>query len=303
MGEQHMHSPVCGNHERIVVGVDHCGASVTALRWAAAQARLRHTHLHVVHAWQPPGSRSQAEDVLRDLLAEAFAALPAGVEQLAVQASPAEALVAASHGAALLVLGSHVRGAFGEIFRSVSRRAAAFATCPVAAVREGQDGEGRRGRVVVGVDDSFTSRDALSWAAAEAVRRKARLTVIHAVVPMPRTAALAQGEAREMISQLLAETLTGPLADVPVTIDTRPAAGRASGKGARSRASAALIGASERAALLVIGSHGYGSISGAITGSITSDCLRAAACPVVIIPAAREDQHAGIRSARIAMEQ
>ena len=99
-----MHSPVCGNHERIVVGVDHCGASVTALRWAAAQARLRHTHLHVVHAWQPPGSRSQAEDVLRDLLAEAFAALPAGVEQLAVQASPAEALVAASHGAALLVL-------------------------------------------------------------------------------------------------------------------------------------------------------------------------------------------------------
>jgi nucleotide-binding universal stress UspA family protein len=303
MGEQHMHSLVCGNRERIVVGVDRSADSVAALRWAAAQARLRRTHLHVVHAWQPPGSRSQAEDVLRDLLMEAFAALPAGLEQLTVQAGAAQALVAASHGAALLVLGPQVRGTFGEIFQSVSRRAAAFATCPVAAVRDGQEGAERRGRVVVGVDDSFTARDALSWAAAEAERRRARLTVVHAVVPMPRTAAWMQGEAREMISQLLSETLTGPLAEVPVTIDTRPANGRASGKGARSRASAALIGASERAALLVVGSHGYGSASGAITGSITSDCLRSAGCPVVIIPAAREDQHGRIRSARVAMER
>lgn len=306
MDEPHVHSPLCGNQDRIVVGVDRSAGSVAALRWAGQEARLRQTHLHVVHAWEPPGRRPEAEALLRDLLAQAFERLPAGVERLTVQSHAAEALTAASHGAALLVVGSHVRGAFSGIFRSVSRRTAAFATCPVAAVREGQDRPPRFGMIVVGVDDSFTSRDALRWAAAEALHRKARLKVVHTVVPMPpRTSPWAQGEAREMLTNMLSEVLAGPLAKVQVSIETGP--GEPPGRGAgprpvRSRASIALIAATQRADLLVVGSHGYGSVSGALIGSITSDCLRAAACPVVIIPQAREDQRSRVRAAKIAME-
>ena len=39
--------------ERIVVGVDGSGPSRTALRWAAAEARLRGAALEVVHTWSP----------------------------------------------------------------------------------------------------------------------------------------------------------------------------------------------------------------------------------------------------------
>lgn len=310
MDERHEHSPLCGNQDRIVVGVDRSAGSVAALRWAGQEARIRQTHLHVVHAWQPPGRQPEAEAVLRDLLAQAFARLPAGVEQLTVQSHAAEALTAASHGAALLVVGSHMRGAFSQIFRSVSRRTAAFASCPVAAVREGQDRPPRFGLVVVGVDDSFTSRDALRWAAAEALYRKARLKVVHTVVPMPRTSPWAQGEAREMLTSMLSEILTGPLGKVAVSVDTGPGelpsgrpGARPGTRAVRSRASIALIAAAQRADLLVVGSHGYGSVSGALIGSVTSDCLRASACPVVIIPQAREDQHSRVRTAKVAMER
>jgi nucleotide-binding universal stress UspA family protein len=306
MDEGHVHSPLCGDRDRIVVGVDRSASSVAALRWAGHEAHLRRTHLHVVHAWDSPGRRPQAEELMRDLLTEAFTRLEAGVEQLTVQSRPAEALTAASHGAAMLVVGSHVRGAFAEVFKSVSRRAAAFASCPVVAVREGQDGPPRCGTVVVGVDDSFTSRDALHWAATEALHRKARLKVVHTVVPLPRTAPWTEGEAREMLTQMLAEILVGPLANVRVSTDTGPGGpggARAGARAVRSRASSALIAAAQRGDLLVVGSHGYGSVSGALTGSVTSDCLRAAACPVVIIPQAREDQRNRIRAARIAMER
>lgn len=302
MDEGHVHSPLCGDRDRIVVGVDRSASSAAALRWAGQEARLRRTHLHVVHAWDSPGRRPQAEELMRDMLTEAFTRLEAGVEQLTVQSRPAEALTAASHGAAMLVVGSHVRGAFSEVFKSVSRRAAAFASCPVVAVREGQDRPPRCGTVVVGVDDSFTSRDALQWAAAEALHRKARLKVVHTVVPLPRTAPWTEGEAREMLTQMLAGILVGPLANVRVSTETGP--GEPGGtRAVRSRASSALIAAAQHGDLLVVGSHGYGSVSGALTGSVTSDCLRAAACPVVIIPQAREDQRNRIRAARIAMER
>ena len=44
--------------QRIVVGVKRSAGSVAALRWAAAEARLRHTTLHVVHAWEPAAGRA-----------------------------------------------------------------------------------------------------------------------------------------------------------------------------------------------------------------------------------------------------
>ena len=44
--------------QRIVVGVKRSAASLAALRWAAAEARLRHVALHVVHAWEPAVRRA-----------------------------------------------------------------------------------------------------------------------------------------------------------------------------------------------------------------------------------------------------
>jgi len=44
--------------QRIIVGVHRSAASLAALRWAAAEARLRRVPLHVVHAWEPAVHRA-----------------------------------------------------------------------------------------------------------------------------------------------------------------------------------------------------------------------------------------------------
>ena len=44
--------------QQIVVGVHRSAASLAALRWAAAEARLRRATLHVVHAWEPAVRRA-----------------------------------------------------------------------------------------------------------------------------------------------------------------------------------------------------------------------------------------------------
>ena len=55
--------------------------------------------------------------------------------------------------------------------------------------------------------------------------------------------------------------------------------------------------------LLVVGSHGYGNGSGVVTGSVAGDCLAEAACPVVVIPARREDEPDRARDAEPATER
>jgi nucleotide-binding universal stress UspA family protein len=45
-----------------------------------------------------------------------------------------------------------------------------------------------------------------------------------------------------------------------------------------------LTRAAEQADLLVLGSHGHGRVFHAVVGSVADECIRAAACPVLIVP-------------------
>ncbi len=351
----HRHTPLCGSRDRIVVGVDDTGHSRAALRWAAEEARLRHTHLHVVHTYgdeslgRPslrevlhqlapglPGEptaqqrearqREEAADLeegrLSDFLAGALPPIPVEIESmpesLAVAGSAPETLVAASHGAALLVVGTHQEGR-----ASVARRTQSKATCPVAVVREGQ----RLGlhatvasagthevhdRIVVGVDDSFSARDALWFAANEAVarsglhdgadQRAVELVVVRVSDPggivSPGIGPLA-GPAQELLEYLVAEVFDHPklsAAPARVTVVTDVVAdGTPAGR--------ALVDRSATADLLVIGARGHGALSDARLPSVVADCLREARCPVVVAADAPEDRDAGIDRARTALEQ
>ena len=227
-GISHRHTPLCGDHHRVVVGIGNSDESVAALRWAGREAQLRGTHLHVVHAWEPPNlaqreqRHREAETLVSDKLRQAFPQfkLPVDVESLTVESRAADAsppvfttltqwvdslspgvesraaavLVAASHDAALLVVGSHKRGAFGHMFKSVARSAATFATCPVVFMPEKHDEHYQEhedrpdsGMIVVGIDDSFTSREALRWAATESQYRGAELKIVHVASVRPGT--------------------------------------------------------------------------------------------------------------------
>ena len=243
---------------------------------------------------------------MRQALDRAYPQLPGHVEPVTVQSRPAEVLVAASHGAALLVVGSHERGPFGHMLTSMAGRAAAFTTCPVAVVRDGRHEHRRSGKVVVGIDGSFTSRDALRWAATEAQYRGAELKVVHLAFLRPGTLPgdLPHHEG-QMLARMLGEVLVGPLAGVTASVDPEPGYRRTFGdRGERDEpVGVVLARAAADADLLVVGSHGYRNVNGVVIGSVTTDCLDQAACPVVIIPACREDEPDRVRNAELAMER
>jgi uncharacterized protein len=312
---RHVHSPLCGDHPRVVVGVDNSDQSAAALRWAGWEAQLRGTHLHVVNAWEPHGFQArvqrkqrqrQANRLMRRTLDRAFPQFPGPVEPVTAESRPAEALIAASHGAALLVVGSHKRGSFGSVVTSAARGGAAFPACPVAVVQDGRHHHPRSGKVVVGIDGSFTSWDALRWAATEARYRGAELKVVDVAFLQPGTLPgdLSHDEG-QMLARMLGEILVGPLAEVTASVDPEPEYRHTPGDPVEKDESlgVALARAAADADMLVVGSHGYGNVSGAVTGPVADDCLAEAACPVVVIPARREDEPDRARNAEPATER
>lgn len=135
-------------HPVIIVGVDGSASSAQAVRWALEQARLTGAELHPVIAWEIPatfGYTPAFDDV--DLEAEAGKALdrvlsdvvdadsPVPVVRRVVRGHPAATLLAESHGAELLVVGSRGHGTLvGMLLGSVSQHCVQHASCPVVVV-------------------------------------------------------------------------------------------------------------------------------------------------------------------------
>ncbi|GAA3387457.1 universal stress protein [Streptomyces roseoviridis] len=139
-----------GRNARVVVGVDGSDSSYGALRWAARHARLIGATLEVVAAYDVPGAVGRSappvsaafdEEAARRALSDEIRTvlIPVGevpVVEHVVRARPAEALIDASAGAELLVVGSRGRGGFtGLLLGSVSQQCVAHASCPVVVVR------------------------------------------------------------------------------------------------------------------------------------------------------------------------
>ena len=141
-------------HPRIVVGVDGSEGAQRALTWAVDEARRRGARVEVVHAWHypylptppfapPPGPGvDDIEVAARAVLDKAVDSVDAHgmvapIERLLTwEAAPASALVEASKGADLVVVGSRGRGGFaGLLLGSVGQEVAHHATCPVVIVR------------------------------------------------------------------------------------------------------------------------------------------------------------------------
>ena len=140
----------------ILVGHDGSECAQHALRWAGELARRSDMDLHVVRAWSmtsaprpaswSPGYVPPMEEwsgaVLEELGKHVTAAHLDPALRLtchAVHRSPAKALVEASAGADLLVVGARGRGGFGGLLLgSVSDQCVHHASCPVTVIRAGQ---------------------------------------------------------------------------------------------------------------------------------------------------------------------
>lgn len=129
---------------RIVVGVDGSESSKQALRWAAHLAAAEGSRIEAVTAWEYPqvfnapvdvGWRPDvdADTVLEETLDEVFGdERPEGLEPVVVHAPARTALIEASRGASLLVVGSRGHGGFaGLLLGSVSSACSEHAHCPV----------------------------------------------------------------------------------------------------------------------------------------------------------------------------
>ncbi|MFJ9442463.1 universal stress protein [Kitasatospora sp. NPDC101235] len=136
------------------------------------------------------------------------------------------------------------------------------------------------GHVVVGFDGSPESLAAAAWAAREAQRRGLRLDVLQA---WPRPKHLAPGSKpgdRPALAQLAErEGELRALAPEVAVSATSVAADPVE----------ALEAAAQGAALLVLGSHGLGTLRGFLVGSVSQEVLRRAACPVVLVRAGGDE--------------
>ncbi|MER5336122.1 universal stress protein [Micromonospora sp. NPDC002717] len=281
----------------VVVGVDGSAAALDAVRVAAREAAQRQRPLRVVHAFIWPltrvpvdpapgapagaGLRNQAERYVAEAIAEAGKAAPeVAVTGVVVDGAATPVLLDESRDAALVVLGHRGLGGFaGLLIGSVTVQVSARALCPVLVVR----GEPRAdGPVVVGVDGSANSTEAVAFAFEEASHRGAPLLAVQAwLYPSP----VGPGDILPLVYDLdayaaeeeraLAESVAGfaeRYPDVPVRHRL-----------VRGSPARVLVDESKAAQLVVVGARGRGPLSGLLLGSVSHAVLHHAHSPLAIV--------------------
>ena len=131
------------------------------------------------------------------------------------------------------------------------------------------------GRVIVGVDGSESSKEALLWAAEYAAATGAPLEAL-TVWDMPITFGWVASLEEDDPEQGALDALEALVRDV-LGEDARVAT-----KVERGHAAFVLVTASKRAGLLVVGSRGRGGFTGMLIGSVSQYCVQHASCPVVV---------------------
>lgn len=281
----------------IVVGVDGSETALQAVRVAAGEAAQRNRPLRIVHAFIWPlmkvplgpapgapadaGLRGQAERCVAEAVAEAGKVAPeVAVTGAVVDGAASPVLLAEARDAALVVLGNRGLGGFaGLLLGSVAVQVSAHAECPVLVVR----GEVRAdGPVVVGIDDSELSREAVRFAFEEAAWRGAELVAVRAwLYPTP----VGPGDILPLVYDLdafrdeeervLAEAVAGCSEQYPeVPVQRRLV------RGSPGRA---LVEESRTAQLVVVGARGRGALGGLLLGSVSHAVLHHAHSPLAIV--------------------
>ena len=141
--------------------------------------------------------------------------------------------------------------------------------------------------IVVGVDGSEPSLNALRWAAEQARMTGATLRVLTTWqvatgtgwVPTFPVDYDPQAVARQALDEAVTETLG---ADPDVAVERIVKEGHAA---------PVLLAAAKDADLLVVGSHGHGAFAGMLIGSVSEHLVRHAPCAIVIVHCDKHSRH------------
>ncbi|WP_433281600.1 universal stress protein [Pseudonocardia xinjiangensis] len=267
------HSAPTFDEPAVVVGVDGTQIALEAVRWAAAEARLRRLPLRIVHA-APYAAGHDAPAVRRaqDILARAFTVARRAEPGLrssthGTEQPPVDALLDAAGNAHLLVLGMGGGERPHEILiGSVALEVSGCARCPVTVVR-GRLRHSDRRPLLAGVDEPATDEAVLDVAFSEARRHRDRLLVLHAGGPRHDTEPAVQDD--------LADQLTSwadRYPDVPVDLRIVPGP-----------PAPALLAAAVRARMVVLGTRGRTAPARVLFGSTSRQVLRRCGVPVTVV--------------------
>jgi nucleotide-binding universal stress UspA family protein len=290
-------------HGAILVGVDGSAAALGAVRWAARDAALRNVPLTLVHVVDAPlpewfevaalaGSGQWQEQRARDFIESAIKIAeestgecsPVQIDCKVFNSATVPTLVGLSTEVEMVVVG--YRGHGGVLARSflgsVSSALVYHAHCPVAVIHddEAMVDNVARAPVLVGIDGSPASEAATAIAFEEASRRGVGLMALHAWNDPRVSGSKGSFQDSKWDAQLseeeetLAERLAGWHERYPdVGIRRRIEIGDPARW---------LIKASERAQLIVVGSHGCGWFSGRLLGSVGAAVVNRAKIPVIV---------------------
>jgi nucleotide-binding universal stress UspA family protein len=276
--------------EHVVVGYDASIDADRALEWAVSYAAPRHLRVEVLSCtgdreYLPQRFQHEEERLLGDWEARAEKLLSKGADvDWSLFGSPDKkavpALVDASQEARIVVVGAQGHSVLGGMaMGSVSQHVARHAACSVAVIRSAHDPTSRR--TVVGVDGSPTSQEAVEFAFDLAEEDRSTVVALHgrnlAAVNGLWDTAVAPKVAEELaeVERMLAEALAGARQDHPeVTVELAavPLPPRR-----------ALVDASARASMVVVGHRGRGGFPGLQLGSVGATVLHLGECPVVVV--------------------
>lgn len=281
----------------VLVAVDGSPESDVAAGWAAREAAARHTRLTLMNVnppmiggwsigsleaglseWQDSNSQRVIEQARKVVQSAAGEGAEPEVHTEVTYSPVVPALAAASKNAEMIVVGSRGMGAFGRaVLGSISSGMVHHAHCPVAVIRQ----EGAEARdtlpVVVGVDGSPASEAATAWAFDEASRRGVDLVALHAWSDLGATPTIGMDweQFEEDGKEVLAERLAGWREKYPdVSVQRRIV---------YNRPVHWLVEESEKAQLVVVGSHGRGGFTGMLLGSVSAAVVQEAKSPVVVV--------------------
>jgi nucleotide-binding universal stress UspA family protein len=287
---------------RIIVGVDGSAPSIVALRWAAFEARRRKAEMVAVSCYSVPvyGSPEGAvyptpDDI--DMFRESATAIVERAAQTVADIDPAivvegvsamaPATIAISDAARPgdeIVVGATghtgvIDGLLGSVAMSVVHRSHVpviiVPAKPVAEIGPTMK------KIVVGVDGSPASLQALEWAYNEALVSGAELTAVHGWIYPYSGAHTSVSEPRTQMQLDAMEELKASLE----SLGPRLSGGslHVHARLVEQSPAEALLEESKDADLVVVGSRGRGAVRSTLLGSVSRTVAQHATCPVAVI--------------------
>ncbi len=279
---------------RVLVGTDGSSAAQAALAWAGELVRAKGGTLVVARAWKPSFSEvSPSEhDSLRADAAEELSRWNVAVEdedgevvvqRLLLDGDPRSMLVdaAESEDVDLVVVGARGSGGHAHPIHlgSVTHHLAHHVTRPLAAIPE-VTAPAWPQPVVLGVDGSAGSLEAMSWCARFMPGLASEVVVVHAEEVladwMPRTDPTSWEQVALEHLRKWMEPLRG------AGLDARPAA--IPGDAVHALCDAA---AEVGAAAVVVGARGLGGVTGLRLGAVALKVVHRSQVPVIMVPLER----------------